>query len=57
MSIDIAALVPIVFSRGAFLTLYVGCVATFLLSMGIATPAPGLSMASIPDRAPGSEAL
>lgn len=49
--------VPMVFSRGAFLTLYVGCLATFLLSIGMATPAPKLSMASITDRTPGSESL
>ncbi len=50
-------LVPMVFSRGAFLTMYGGCLATFLLSMGMATPAPRLSMASITDRTPGSESL
>ena len=50
-------LVPMVFSRGCFLTLYVGCLATFLLSLGMATPAPRLSMASITDRTPGSESL
>ena len=50
-------LVPMVFSRGGFLTLYVGCLATFLLSMGMAAPAPRLSMASITDRTPGSESL
>ena len=50
-------LVPMAFSRGAFLTLYVGCLATFLLSLGMATPAPRLSMASITDRTPGSESL
>jgi hypothetical protein len=50
-------LVPMVFSRGASLTLYVGCLATFLLSLGMAMPAPRLSMASITDRTPGSESL
>jgi len=50
-------LVPMVFSRSAYLTLYVGCLATFLLSLGMATPVPRLSMASITDRTPGSESL
>jgi hypothetical protein len=50
-------LVPMVFSRGTFLTLYLGCLATFLLSLGMAPPAARLSMASITDRTPGSESL
>lgn len=50
-------LVPMTFSRGAYLTLYVGCLATFLLSLRMATPSPKLSMASITDRTPGSESL
>jgi hypothetical protein len=50
-------LLPMVFSRGAFLTLYVGCLATFLLSLGMAMPAPRLSMASITDRTPESDSL
>jgi hypothetical protein len=50
-------LVPMMFSRGAFLTLYFGCLATFLLSLRMAPPAARLSMASITDRTPGSESL
>ncbi|HEX9119496.1 MAG TPA: hypothetical protein VF840_03055 [Terriglobales bacterium] len=45
-------LVPMAFARSAFLTLYVGCLATFLLSLGMAMPAPRLSMCT-----PGSESL
>lgn len=50
-------LVPMVFSPGTFLTLYLGCLATFLLSLRMAPPAPRLSIASITDRTPGSESL
>jgi signal transduction histidine kinase len=50
-------LVPMVFSRTAFLALYLGCLVTFLLSLRMALPAPRLSMASITDRTPGSESL
>jgi hypothetical protein len=50
-------LVPMVFSRGVFLTLYLGCLATFLLSLRMTLPAARLSMASITDRTPGSESL
>lgn len=50
-------LLPMTFSRGAYLTLYVGCLATFLLSLRMATPAPELSMVSITNRTPGSESL
>lgn len=50
-------LVPIAFSRRAFLTLYFMCLATFLLSLRTALPTPRLSMASITDRTPGSESL
>jgi signal transduction histidine kinase len=50
-------LVPMVFSRGVFLTLYLGCLASFLLSLRMAQPAVKLSMASITDRTPGSESL
>jgi hypothetical protein len=49
--------VPPVFSRVTFLTLYVGCLAIFLLSLGMVAPRPRLSMASITDRTPGSESL
>jgi uncharacterized membrane protein HdeD (DUF308 family) len=50
-------LVPLMFSRSAFLMLYLGCLATFLLSLRMALPVPRLSMASITDRTPGSESL
>ena len=50
-------LFPMLFSRGTFLTLYLECLATFLLSLGMATPARRLSMASITNRTPGSESL
>src|SRR5512146_1344531 len=39
-------LLPLAFSRGIFAALYLGCLATFLLSMKMAAPAPRLSMAS-----------
>lgn len=50
-------LVPMGFSRGTFLALCLGCLATFLLSLRMVPPAPRLSMASITDRTPGSESL
>jgi hypothetical protein len=50
-------LVPMVFSRTVFLLLYLGCLATFLLSLRMVLPAARLSMASITDRTPGSESL
>jgi uncharacterized protein DUF6804 len=50
-------LVPMFFSRGVFLALYLGCLATFLLSLRMTLPAARLSMASITDRTPGSESL
>lgn len=50
-------LVPIRFSRSTFVTLYLGCLATFLLSLRMVPPAARLSMASITDRTPGSESL
>ena len=50
-------LVPMVFSRGVYLTLYLGCLAAFLLSFRMTLPAARLSMASITDRTPGSESL
>ena len=41
------------------LTLYFGCLATFLLTLSMALPAPKLllSMASITGRTPGCESL
>ncbi len=49
--------IPLVLSPGTFLTLYLGCLATFLLSLRMAAPARRLSIASITDRTPGSESL
>jgi len=50
-------LLPLLFSRAAFMMVYVACLAMFLLSLRMAVPPPRLSMASITDRTPGSESL